>query len=184
MIIQIRGTSGSGKSTAMRRIMEGLPPPDWEWSSLYVNGRKKPLYYHKKAVVVLGHYESNCGGCDTLGAASVACKLAEGLLGSCPHFKHVLCEGLLLSEDVKWSKELKDLSVIFLTTDLETCLKQIEKRRKEVGNEKPLNPANTANRVATIERARLKLIEAGIYCRRASADQASELVLKWLEEKP
>lgn len=179
MIIQIRGTSGSGKSTVMRKVMDSIG----DWNREMTEGRKKPLYYLSYSewplTAVLGHYESACGGCDTIGSAAAVYSLIE----SVQEFRnpvHVLCEGLLLSEDVKWTSQMKDVRCVFLTTPLETCLKQIESRRTEAGNDKPLNPSNTSNRVATIERARVKLTDLGVFCRRCSADQAPRVILDWL----
>lgn len=177
MIIQIRGTSGSGKSTVMRHVMESLG----DWNSVFSEGRKKPLYYvnvERPDTVVLGHYESPCGGGDTIGSspkiyAEIVKRLEEG-------FEHVLVEGLLLSEDVKWSSQMSGLKVVFLITPLETCLEQIQKRRTAEGNDKPLNPSNTSNRVGVIERARTKLVELGVECRRCSANQAHRVILNWL----
>lgn len=189
MIIQIRGTSGSGKTYVMREVMRFIAPSD-RWSKVHVAGRKQPLYYRwplevadgYPTVSVLGHYETACGGCDNIGSAKAVTELLTSLEEATTSPQHILCEGLLLSEDTKWtvtlSKEL--LRVLFLNTDLETCLQQVRNRRVEAGNEKPLNPENTANRVAVIERARLKLIEAGVTCRRASARQAPDVVLDWL----
>jgi ABC-type dipeptide/oligopeptide/nickel transport system ATPase component len=56
VIIQLRGTSGSGKSTAMRRVMDSLG----DWNAVYAPGRKKPQLYYTAAgsewgrVAVLG----------------------------------------------------------------------------------------------------------------------------------
>jgi hypothetical protein len=128
--------------------------------------------------VVLGHYESACGGCDTIGSA----RAVYDLIQTFPQGTTVVCEGLLLSEDTKWTLQLPDVRCLFLTTPLDTCLTQIKSRREEAGNEKELNPLNTTNRVATIERARLKLVEAGMVCRRASATQAPGIMLRWLRD--
>lgn len=170
-VIQIRGTSGSGKSTVVRAVMNEFHG----WTPVMRSGRKQPLYYESEEVVVLGHYESPCGGCDTIGSA----KAVYDLIGEV-EARTILCEGLLLSEDVKWSSQLKGLRVIFLTTPLETCLRRIRGRRKTAGNTKPLNPNNTANRVATIERARVKLTNLGVPCRQCSADEAPRIILGWL----
>lgn len=162
-VIQVRGTSGSGKSTVMRRVMDRLGP----WQPVYVPGRKRPLYYLDPArgVAVLGHYESPCGGCDTVGSAAAVYDLTVSLtavpgLG----LRFVLQEGLLLSEDVRWSSRLQALTVYYLDTPLERCLTQIQGRRAAAGNDKPLNPDNTANRVAVIERSRVKLASLGKRC--------------------
>jgi len=183
MIIQLRGTSGSGKSTAVRRIMEGfVAGSNARFDPVYVAKRKQPLYYEygeepETRVIVLGHYESPCGGCDTIGSAREVFELIESI--QCKA-RFVICEGLLLSEDTKWSVQLKNLRVLFLTTPIERCLAQIKSRRAEAGNEKELDPRNTVNRVATIERARGKLLEAGVDCRRCSPEQAPKIVLSWL----
>lgn len=181
MIIQIRGTSGSGKTTVMRRIMDSLG----FWNGQFVEGRKKPLYYcndDNPRLIVLGHYEATCGGCDNIGSAA---KVFETIHRVCPTVEDVtrsivLCEGLLLSEDTKWSLQLPDLRVCFLTTDLDRCLKQVEGRRRAAGNTDPLDPENTSRRVSVIERARVKLTEAGVYCRRASPEQAPGMILNWI----
>lgn len=170
-VIQIRGTSGSGKTYAMKQILA-----QFAGTSHFVKGRKKPLYYRSGNWAILGHYESNCGGCDNIGSARTVYDLIQSLKPL-----NILCEGLLLSEDVLHSSKLPDLKILFLTTPLETCLEQIKQRRLSVGNEKPLNPKNTANRVATIERARIRLIETGAFCRRVTVPQAIQQVLKWLE---
>lgn len=186
MIIQIRGTSGSGKSTIMRQVMDDLG----SWQSLYQPGRRKPYYYCCHAdprLIVLGHYDSACGGGDTIGSARQIYDMAMRLYRA-DTSRAILMEGLLLSEDTKWTFQMADectTKTLFLTTDLETCIKQIKKRRKEVGNDKPLNETNTRNRFKVIERARKKLFVQGtMSVRRASPTQAKGIILRWLRNNP
>lgn len=183
-IVQIRGTSGSGKSTVMRGVMDSAL-----WNSIIVPGRKKPLYYvsaepRMPPTVILGHYESPCGGGDTVGSARAIYDLIIEIHTLLPDIRVILCEGLLLSEDVKWTTLLKssgfDVRCLFLVTPVEQCIDWIKGRRKAAGNEKPLSESNTRNRVGVIERARTKLEAAGVYCRRCSARQAPGIVLEWL----
>ncbi len=154
-----------------------------DWQAVRVGGRKRPLYYYSSSdwpdTVVLGHYESPCGGCDTVGSAAAVYELTTRLLAERPGV-NVLQEGLLLSEDVKWTAEMPDVVCLFLVTDLDQCLDNIKARRAAAGNGKELKPDNTANRVRTIERARGKLVSAGVDCRRCSARQAPDLVLRLL----
>lgn len=174
MIIQVRGTSGSGKSTAVRAVMAAVGG----WEPVFAPGRRRPLYYRSEAagaaVAVLGHYETPCGGCDTVGSAAAVYEL---VLGVRPLVAAVLCEGLLLSEDVKWSSRLDGLVIYFLNTPPARCLDHVRARRRAAGDTRPLDPANTENRVRTIERARVRLAAAGVECRRCSAPQAPRLVL-------
>jgi len=176
VIIQVRGTSGSGKSTVMRKVKDRLAG----WESHYVEGRKKPLWYRRGNLYVLGHYESPCGGCDTIGSARQVYEVIQGL----PLDATILCEGLLLSEDVKWSSQLDGLRALFLVTPVDICLERIEARRRAAGNDKPLNPANTVNRVATIKRARVRLRDVGVKTRRVSCSQALRLILRWIKGRP
>ena len=67
MIVNIRGTSGSGKSTIVVRVC-GLYDKK---TPHFLEGRKNPYYYvfekeGHKPLAILGHYESPCGGCDTI----------------------------------------------------------------------------------------------------------------------
>ena len=176
-VIQVRGTSGSGKSTVIRSVMEKLG----SWESSYVKKRRKPLYYRQNNLLVLGHYESQCGGCDTIGSARAVYNLIQGF----DPLESILCEGLLLSEDSKWTTLLADeddVRIVYLTTPLETCLERIRERRRKADNNKPLNTNNTSNRVRIIDRSRVKLLGAGVVCRRAPCKQAPEIILRWLEK--
>lgn len=183
MIIQIRGTSGSGKTTAMRAIMKAIAPVGGTLNAVFVKGRRNPLYYHFKGISVLGSYASTCGGVDTIHGYDQLQELVKERIES---GGHVLMEGLLLSEDAKQTIQMNtlgaELRVIYLTTPLETCLERIRGRREKKGNDKPLNVENTTRRVGVIERSRVRLEEAGILCRSASDNQTPRLVLNWLRE--
>ena len=157
----------------MLRVMDSLKP----WTPHQIAGRKQPLYYTAESLVILGHYNTPCGGCDTIGSARAVYDLIQSL-DYWDTGRIVLCEGLLLSEDTRWSSKLLDLRCLFLTTPLERCLENIVSRRKAAGNDKPLSTTNTVNRVQVIERARVKLLEAGVRCIRCSADQAPRIILK------
>jgi hypothetical protein len=182
VIIEIRGTSGSGKTTALREVMKHYT----KWQPFFVPDRKRPLYYTKQPnLVVLGHYEIACGGCDTIGSVPQVFDVITQVRKREPK-SHILGEGLLLSEDVKWvlSKPEEDWKILFLTTDPEECLKRVCQRQEEKGRP-PADPERVRRklmtRVGTIERARLRLVAAGIECRRCSSSQAPEIVLKWLK---
>lgn len=182
MIIQIRGTSGSGKTWAMRKVMEQLGEPEVQ----YVTGRKRPqTYFYPGLVYVLGHYEIACGGCDTLGSVPQIFSLVETLLKPPSNARIILGEGLLLSEDVIWVEKYRDSRIVFLTTSVEECLERVKQRQSEKGRA-PADPERVVRkltrRVETIERARVRLVDAGILCRRVSATQAPGLILDWIRD--
>jgi ethanolamine ammonia-lyase large subunit len=186
MIIQIRGTSGSGKTHVMNSIRKQLEP--FLVEEVKTEGRKRPLLYYYNVngrdVLILGHYETPCGGCDSIGSAP---KIYELMVECYTHYivggvkPIILAEGLLLSEDVKWTKQIPawdDVVVYYLTTPSERCLEQVQSRRELVGNDKPLNPDNTLKRVGVIERSRIKLTDEGIKCVRCSSNQAAKLIIE------
>jgi hypothetical protein len=159
----------------MREIMRRIG----KWTPVRTPLKDRPQYYSRPGIIVLGHYETACGGCDAIGSAREVYDITANML-LVDSKRVLLMEGLLLSEDVKWSSQMPALKVVFLTTPLEQCLAQIAKRRAEAGNDKPVNPKNTENRVRTIERARVRLLEKGVLCRRASPEQAPNIVMGWL----
>ena len=131
MIINIRGTSGSGKSTIVRQIMELYDTKD----SLRVSGRKRPIAYRltkegHRPLVVLGHYETACGGCDTISQQPTIFQLVRTWAG----VADVLFEGLLISAEVNNTAALYqdglELRVYALTTDVEQCLDSVNMRRR------------------------------------------------------
>lgn len=179
MIIQIRGTSGSGKTWVMRQVMESLGTS----KPVYAEGRRRPLYYqYPNHICVLGHYEIACGGCDTIGSVPQVFDVIEKVRNE---QSIILCEGLLLSEDVIWVQKYPDSKIVFLTTPVEECLSRVGQRQEEKGRG-PADPERVVRkltrRVETIERARVRLVDAGILCRRVSANQAPGLILDWIQE--
>lgn len=149
-IINIRGTSGSGKSTLVRRIRDLYQNVE----PVHVEGRKQPLYYRLTGseqlpdAFLLGHYETACGGCDTIPSMDkifdlVYEKAQEGA---------VLFEGLLVSAEYKRTARLFeelscDLHVVHLDVPIETCVESINMRRREKKPDAPpVNPKNTESK--------------------------------------
>lgn len=183
MIIQIRGTSGSGKSTIVRNVLKSGQAVRFKRQ-----GRRQPVGYlvrrseGQEPIAIPGHYETACGGCDTLPSYDDTFALVRQgrAQTTC-----VLFEGLLVAEEVNRTVELHkdypgELVVIQLTTDVETCLESIRARRAARGDTRPLKEDNTRNRVKTIEKACEKLREAGVRVIQADRDEAARLVLELL----
>lgn len=183
MILNIRGTSGSGKSTAVRKIMELAPRIE----KIFTENRKNPLYYNllwpDRTVLVPGHYETACGGCDTIKTYDDLFQIIRAAhIGN----KDVLFEGLLVAHDKKRCKELfewlgKDPSqfqIIEITETLETCLNSVEKRRSERKNppKKPFNPDNTTRRYREVVRSCEQLEEFGIPIHRYTREEIPDVV--------
>jgi hypothetical protein len=155
MILNIRGTSGAGKTTLVRKLVN-IKSAD----KVYKDGRRNPICYQSDNTILLGSYESECGGCDTIHSLGEIFELVDFYA---KNGYNVVMEGLLLSEEVKRTIALATIykaKIIVLDTSLEKCLSQINERRlRKNPSAEPVNPKNTTNRFSVINRAleRLKL---------------------------
>lgn len=199
MIINICGTSGSGKSTIVRSVMEHYAAK----TPHYIDGRKQPIGYELSSrwrylgyhpdqpahsilrpLWVVGHYESPCGGCDTI-------SIGMDFIYNQIRDRHqqgfdVLYEGVIIGYDVKRCLELwrsldsQSLCVIGLTTPIEDCLQGIRNRREARGDTRPLNPENTINRVKPIQSRVKRLKDAGVNTAWLSREDALKECLRLL----
>lgn len=196
-IINVRGTSGSGKTTLIRAIIEMYEKK----RPFFVPGRKQPLFYllgrGEKArqaddvslaeeeiphLALLGHYESACGGADTISSyipgflyppyAPTTEKpnsydLTFGLVRLLHAQGHdVLFEGLLISGDVSRCTKLKTdglpIEVVAINIPIEECLASVVARREAAGNTKPFNEANTRDKHKLLQNCIKKLKANGV----------------------
>ena len=177
MIIQLRGTSGSGKTWAMQQVTKLF---DELMEPVFMEKRKRPILYLSKLndapVAVLGSYETACGGCDTIQEVAFVFALAESL-----HVRgfHVLFEGLLLSADVQRVLTLNKLAagrvaIVTLSTTIEQCLEQVNARRKaRLGDEfTPVKEDNTRAKARGVELSHAKLELNGVMAFKCSSKEA------------
>lgn len=175
-ITNIRGTGGSGKSTLVRRVMDLYP----ERLPGLREGRRRPVSYgltggDRRPLVVLGHYETPCGGCDTLKTVDEVYDLVRQAVG---HGTDVLYEGIMVADDVRRAVELSrdprvDLQVILLTTPVDLCLAAINERRAARDDQAaPVDPKNTRARAERHLRAVLRLKDAGVRTLRLDREAA------------
>jgi hypothetical protein len=179
MIVNIRGTSGSGKSWLVNAIKEEMT----EVIKLFEDGRKKPIAYlgmfGENKVMILGHYEIPTGGCDTISKQDHIFGLAEQ--GANEGF-HVLFEGRLPSIDVKRTVPLSrkhDTLVLHIDLSIEECLEWVNIRRRRKNPEaEDVNPKNTTNIHRQIHRTMARLKSLGVNIRRGTREE----VLEWTRE--
>ena len=157
-IVNVRGTSGSGKSTVARSVMTSLVEAGHQNTQErgMIGGRERILGHQVGPVFFVGKYATDCGGTDSMswkGAADDICDLIHRKA----MFGPVLGEGLMMSSwgtgrllDL-WERCEKKLHVLMLTTPLEVCLASVQERRDRKDAEKgqpsrPLNPTNTTRK--------------------------------------
>jgi hypothetical protein len=174
VIVNLRGTSGSGKSTLVRDVMAQYQ----QRNPIYQHGRKQPIGYccdrdGGRSLFVVGHYETACGGCDTIsdGMERIYYLINEdAALG-----RDVIYEGLIVQSDVRRCAELSrkyPLLVVAIEEPLEVCLAGIQARRAARGDERPLNPKNTIGKMNQMPRDMKRLETMGVDARRLNRAEA------------
>lgn len=184
LILNIRGNSGSGKSTIAHQLMESFPT-----EKLDIDAKGRPNNYmvqlsRYRKLFIIGRYETQCGGCDQVGSSEEVMRRVE-------HYQtqgNVLYEGLLLSTTYGamglWSKQWgKRMVYAFLDTPLEVCLRRVEARRETAGNTKPFNPDNTIKRHKAVASAKVRIIKEGHVWHSLNYLAATNQVLTLLEGK-
>ena len=167
VILSLRGTSGSGKTTVARKFLtdypcQSLPDPNkpkkhWGYQiDLSAEGINQPLY-------VIGSYQNTCGGTDGISTQE---EIAQRALAAHPR-GHVLLEGLLISKvgpgaiTTQMLKPTGAYVAAILDTPLATCLRRVQDRRDARGEVKPFNPANTMSAHKSTYDACVNLHNAG-----------------------
>lgn len=183
-IVQIRGNSGSGKSTIVHDLLHSphitafrvnlLEREAQQLGGDKLAKRRQPIGYmcnpkskSERAIkpfFILGHYESPCGGCDNISGYDTA----YALIKKFGEDVNILYEGLLLSEEVNRAVALNDTGIhdyrtLHVDTPLDVCLSSINERRRRKNPDAPDgNPDNTTRRHKTIDRAIERLAKAGV----------------------
>jgi len=160
MLINLRGTHGSGKSTIVRTLLDAndaLP--------IYgLLGRQRAEAYALLGkTFVLGPYTQQCGGLDAVQPYQLIVPLIMkyGAVGN------VIFEGALVSSCwgvvgrliERWGR---DAIIAFLDTPVAECIARVKARRAERGDGRVFNPANLIQKHDAIARLKVKLDAAGI----------------------
>lgn len=166
MIVNVRGTNGSGKSTIIRGVMDRAA----RRTPIYgVLGPRKPEAYSlvfedlADPVFVLGSYHVNSGGCDQIQPYD----LILDLLRKYAPRGHVLFEGVLVSSSYGRVGRLMEefgpekAIMAFLDTTLADCIANVQKRRDGQGDTRPFNPHNLTTKFNQIKGGKDKIRDAG-----------------------
>jgi hypothetical protein len=185
MIINIRGTSGSGKSYAAKAVaaLYGVARP------VYVPGRRQPLYYllphpiaGRPSLQLVGHYEVSAGGCDNVKDLEwVFDIVAEGAQFG----RDLLFEGLLVSGDFNRTLALYKagypITVIAMDTPLAACLDSVNARRRlKDPYSEPVNPFKTVCKYREVKRKMLQFRQEGLPALWLSRDQVLPYLIELL----
>lgn len=182
MIINLRGTSGSGKSTIVRKVMERYASK----SRVTEEGRRQPIGYicarGARPLAIIGHYETACGGCDTVPKME---KIYELVRKAHSNGMDVIFEGLLISADVNRTAALHEeglpLTVIALDTPLDVCIDSVNERRHARNPDlPPVKTKNTESKYKGVKKSMERLRAAGVTAIEADRDAALAKCLELL----
>jgi gluconate kinase len=166
MIINIRGTNGSGKSTIARALRGvnynevGLVP----FKTAAGSPRWVPGYVNRETRIgVVGSYETECGGCDTIKTQDLICDSVRRMATiDQPKTRHVVFEGVLVSTILKRYLDLArefngtpqgPFVWAFLQTPAQVCLDRIQARN----GGKPIKEELVVSKIRQIENVRRKV---------------------------
>lgn len=193
IVLNIRGTNGSGKSTAVRLLMEKMGTR----SPFQLDGKEAGYRFATPAgkVFVMGKYTTACGGMDSSfsykGAADDVVWLVHELSAS----GHVVAEGVIALGSYGFGRLTKlaaDLEaqghhMIFalMDTPLDVCITRCEARRAEKAaakgkDPKPLDPHNLESKWDATHKDHERLGAAGLDCRLIPYQDPLPTILSWL----
>ena len=179
MLINLRGTNGSGKTTVIKSMLTSFP----QRALFGALGPKYPEAYELslpgKSLFVIGPYHSRTGGIDALSGRGF--DLIVNLLGKYSTKGHVLFEGVVISTSFgavgEWllAAHKKDSIVAFLDTPLEVCLSSITKRTGDTGRSK-----HVQEKFKSITRVKQTMVERGLRVETVTRDNAVASIKTWL----
>ena len=185
MIINIRGTHGSGKSTLVRNVMGmyATVTPNM------VDRRKQPFSYvcsdpGMLPLYIPGHYETPTGGCDTIPDATL---IYETIYQAAASGMNVLYEGIVAQHSQVRLMALNreyPVQIIVLTTDVTTCIKSVQARRDEAGNTKLFSDKNLRKEFQSVQSSTQSLMRKGANIKRMSREEAFNFCVAALKVEP
>ncbi len=178
IICNIRGTTGSGKTTAVKQLikyLQGVP---------MLNEKGKIWAYNlQNRIYVLGRYETPTGGCDCIRTQDEICAGIRKLSA----FGNVVFEGFLISGLYARYRELEDdlksthhWIWAYLDTPLQKCIERTIKRRAARGNTKQFNPTNLEEKFRAVITTRAKLEQEGRDVRTLPHEAPLTTLIDWL----
>jgi cytidylate kinase len=179
MIINIRGTGGSGKSYVVRTLMDRFN------AQPILDAREKILGYEMDIIktFVYGPYKADSGGVDNLSkeVRSQDC-IEEEEVRSRSRDYHVIFEGLLVSGIYgRWrnfAKTVPDFRWVFLNTPLEQCIENTRVRRVKASPDFSLKATEDKYRSVRALYHKTRYDRLNSYD--VSSDEAVALIAGWL----
>lgn len=190
MIINVRGTNGSGKTFVVHQLLKAAGSK-LIYGELGARLPEAHSFLHpkiSKPVFVLGPYslvgvDLSIGGCDRLSFPAI-----ERLINKYSVLGHVIFEGVLISTFYGVIGKLlepfgKDAVLMFLDTPVEECVRRVNSRRVDGGAE--FDPTLLRQKHTTIAKVRDKVAAEGKLTVLSVKDsEAAEKITRLLSRGP
>lgn len=145
MLINIRGTNGSGKTTIAKSLMNGQAPVLMATQQVLAPTKAEPNRMRTREIwgtpcqyggIILGTYQKSCGGCDEFSWKGSHDGMVTAIMWGMQNYRNVIFEGLTVTSSyqryvdlARFAKEKGHLSHwIMLTVDLEECIRRVAAR--------------------------------------------------------
>lgn len=147
IVVKIGGCNGSGK-TSMVRALIALVKAEPYVAKL---GDKRPTGYYAKnsRTRILGSYETECGGMDTIGNKEEIRALLHNCVDSLPN-EVIIFEGLITGKTYGYIGELSERKeqkgswiYAFMDTPFDICVDRVNQRRTARGTDTPVSAERT-----------------------------------------
>ena len=158
MVIQIKGSNASGKTTIVKQLIELSNNVRYlRWN----NGKVYATVMDDLKWVAVGLYDDKpMGGCDRLSTVDTVKRAIVDIIDDYPHYV-VVFEGMMISTiKSTFYNYLSELSesdnicpvFVILRTDIDSCVGRLKARRTHKGTVKQSTIDNMAYKCKTIER--------------------------------
>lgn len=182
VLVNIRGTNGSGKTYTTRKIVDGFP-----LIQVHKMTDDNITVYEYEKFFLIGSYESDCGGLDTVHDFYKVAPLALELLKS----KSVLMEGLLWSSVFSAMHNLEHQAVeaghavvwAGFTYTLDVMVERVVERRLRRGQVEPLKVSNMVHKVRPVFKGLNNAIAFGSNVLLGDSDHLQVNIVKILSTK-
>lgn len=166
MILNPRGTNGSGKSTIVRAFMKPDAPLFEVCKQTLLSPTKKepdrmkdyPIIAQEgvNGTAILGSYRNNCGGCDEFSWKGSHDAMCDAIRILAKEYRHVIFEGITVSSVyTRYANLAEEIYMrdgmpthwLLISPPLDTCLSRVEARTGRMRDERMINNVGTKHRV-------------------------------------
>lgn len=195
LIINLRGTNGSGKGWLATRLVPPTPEGKFQIAEhAYVTKagarRTKPIWAYRdkpSGLILIGRYDTACGGCDGLPDVRTAYRAAL-TASQMPDVRGVVLEGLMISgiyqsvvDELGRAAAAQPrparLIWAYLSTPLDTCIARVRLRS---ARSPEWDPSNIVSKHRAVVRTRERALAAGHPVVDVASDEDSLMVLRGL----